>query len=207
MRTNVYIDGFNLYYRAIKGTTYRWLDLGKLSQLLLPHHQISRIRYFTALVIARPDDPTQPQRQQTYLRALETIPNLTIHRGHFMSNTTRRLLVTPPVNGSRFAEVWDTKEKGSDVNLASYLLLDGFTNDYEMAVVISNDSDLQLPISMVRTKLDKIVGVIDPSPKRSFELSSAASWYRSLRQGPLSVSQFSPTLNDAQGVISKPPTW
>jgi hypothetical protein len=207
MQTNVYIDGFNLYYRAVKETPYRWLDIGKLTQLLLPKHQVNRIRYFTALVTARPDDPTQPQRQQTYLRALGTIPNLTIHFGHFLSHQRRRLLVNPPQSGSRFVQVWHTEEKGSDVNLASHLLVDGFANDYEMAVVISNDSDLQLPVSMVKTTLRKTVGVIDPAPRRSFELSSAASWYRHLRKGPLSASLFSPTLNDAQGIIFKPSTW
>jgi hypothetical protein len=181
--------------------------MGKLTQLLLPQHQVNRIRYFTALVIARPDDTTQPQRQQTYLRALGTIPNLTIHLGYFLSHPKRKLLVNPPLNGPRFADVWDTEEKGSDVNLASHLLVDGFTSDYEMAVVISNDSDLQLPISMVKTTLGKTVGVIDPNQKRSFELSSAASWYRHLRKGPLSASLFSPTLNDAQGIISKPSAW
>jgi len=41
MRTSVYIDGFNLYYRAIKGTAFKWLDLKRLATLLLPAtHQI-----------------------------------------------------------------------------------------------------------------------------------------------------------------------
>ena len=58
MRTNVYIDGFNLYYGCLKGTPYRWLDLRKHCELLLPKHQIQRIRYFTAMVTARPQDPS-----------------------------------------------------------------------------------------------------------------------------------------------------
>ena len=104
-------------------------------------------------------------------------------------------------------QILDTEEKRSDVNLASYLLLDGFENDYEMAVVISNDSDLQLPIKMARTKLDKRVGVFDPSRRRSFDLHSAASWYRPLREGPLSASLFPNVLSDAQGSITKPSGW
>ena len=35
-----------------------------------------------------------------------------------------RPIEKPPKNGPRFAEVMKTEEKGSDVNLASYLLLD-----------------------------------------------------------------------------------
>ena len=207
IRTNVYIDGFNLYYRALRGKPYRWLDVGKLASLLLPQHDIGRIRYFTALVVNRPGDPTQPQRQQTYLRALQTVPNLSIHYGHFLVNTKWRPLAQHPQTGPRTVEILNAEEKGSDVNLASYLLLDGFENDYEMAVVISNDSDLKLPIRMTRTKLGKQIGVIDPSNKTSFELREAASWYRRLRRGPLSASLFSDTLSDAQGDFTKPVSW
>lgn len=47
MRAIVYVDGFNLYYGAVKGTPHRWLDLGKLFKFLLPRDHIVRIRYFT----------------------------------------------------------------------------------------------------------------------------------------------------------------
>lgn len=74
MRTNVYVDGFNLYYGCLMSTPYRWLNLAELCRLALPRNTINRIRYFTALVKARPDDPQKPVRQQTYIRALQTIP-------------------------------------------------------------------------------------------------------------------------------------
>jgi hypothetical protein len=57
MRTNVYVDAFNLYYGCLKGTPYRWLDLAALCRRLLPNDEINRVRYFAALVSARPDDP------------------------------------------------------------------------------------------------------------------------------------------------------
>ena len=79
MTTNVYIDGFNLYYGAMKGTSNKWLDLEALCHRLLPSDEIKRIRYFTAKVSARPGDPQQPQRQQTYLRALESLPTVSVH--------------------------------------------------------------------------------------------------------------------------------
>ncbi len=86
MRTFVYIDGFNLYYRALRNTPYRWLDLSKLAQLLLPKNKIHRIHYYTARITARPGDPDQPTRQQFYLRALATIPNLSITYGQFLTH-------------------------------------------------------------------------------------------------------------------------
>ena len=207
MRTTVYVDGLNLYYRALRGTPNRWLDLGQLARLLLPRHDVARIRYFTATVANRAGDPTQAQRQQTYIRALQTVPRLTIHYGHLLSKTKRRPLAQQPSTGPRTVEILDTEEKGSDVNLASYLLLDGFENRYETAVVITNDSDLELPIRMVRARLGKQVGVFDPSRRRSFELHKAASWYRSLRKGPLKASLFPDTLSDGRGPITKPSGW
>lgn len=36
LKTNVYIDAFNLYYGCIRNTSYHWLDLGLFCQNLLP---------------------------------------------------------------------------------------------------------------------------------------------------------------------------
>jgi len=107
--TNVYFDGFNLYYGSLKGSPYRWLDLAALCRVLLPRDHVHRIRYFTALITPRPgDNPQKPQRQQTYLRALATIPDLTIHYGHFLTNRVRMKVVVPPPNT---IEVYKTEEK------------------------------------------------------------------------------------------------
>lgn len=85
--TCVYVDGFNLYYGALRGRPYRWLDLCEFSRRLLkPYNSIRQIRYFTARVNPTKRDPTVAERQQAYLRALETIPNLSIHYGQFLGN-------------------------------------------------------------------------------------------------------------------------
>lgn len=104
----------------MKGTPYRWLDILKLCETEFPQNTIHRIRYFTALVQARPNDLQQPVQQQTYLRALRTLANLTIHEGEFLSNPVRMTLVHPPPAGAATVEVWKTEEKGSDVNLAAF---------------------------------------------------------------------------------------
>ena len=45
MRTYVYVDGFNLYYGALKNSPWKWLDLFALFQeILQPHHQILNIK-------------------------------------------------------------------------------------------------------------------------------------------------------------------
>ena len=167
MKTNIYIDGFNLYYGSIKDTPYHWLDVGKMCRFLLPNDEIHRIKYFTALVKARPNDPDQPLRQRTLLRALRTIPNLEIILGTFLSHE-----VTMPRSpfGNGYAKVIKTEEKGSDVNIATHLLLDGFRNDYELAVVVSNDSDLLMPIQVVTQEFGKPVGLLNPQKNPSVAL-------------------------------------
>jgi hypothetical protein len=145
-RVIVYIDGFNLYYGALKGTPYKWLDIVALARRLAPNDHLVAVRYFTARVRPQPSDPQQPQRQQAYLRALGTFPLVTIHLGHYLSHATRMPLATPKPGKSRTVEVIKTEEKGSDVNLATYLLLDAFRGRCDKAVVVTNDSDLQEPI-------------------------------------------------------------
>ena len=83
MLTNLYIDGFNLYNRAVKHTPFKWLDLRRLAETLFPHDDVQRICYVTAIVRPRPNDPRQKARQQAYLRALATLPGLEIHYGEF----------------------------------------------------------------------------------------------------------------------------
>jgi hypothetical protein len=206
--TNVYIDGFNLYYGCLKGTPYKWLDLDALCRRLLPKHRIGRIRYFTAIVSARPDDPSGPDRQRIYLRALETFPHVSIHLGHFLTNQVRMPLAAPRPRGPRTVEVIKTEEKGSDVNLATYLLADAFRKDCEAAVVITNDSDLKEPIRVVRHELRLPVGVVNPHPARfrSRDLLDV-TFFKQLRPPILATCRLPDVLTDQHGTIHKPATW
>jgi uncharacterized LabA/DUF88 family protein len=210
MRTNVYVDGFNLYYGCLKGTPYRWLDLEALCTRLLPTNSIHRIRYFTARVTARPNKPHDPVHQETYLRALRTLPAVTIHLGHFLTKPATMPLANPVPGGPKFAEVMKTEEKGSDVNLATYLLADAFRNDADCFVIVSNDSDLTEPMRIVRHELGKVVGLLNPQrpAKRSRALMSCKpSFFKQIRAGALGSSQFPPALRDGTGAFTKPRGW
>jgi hypothetical protein len=207
VRANVYVDGFSLYYAALKGTTYKWLNLRRLSRFLLPQDRIHRVRYFATLPSLFPWDQSRGQPLLTYIRALKTLPGLTVHYGSFQVGSD-----SLPVSGRREAKreyVIVREEKGSDVNLASMLLVDGFRGDYEVAVVISTDSDLALPMSLVRTRLQLPVGLLKPGERRRFanELVRAATFYKPIREGVLAASQFPPHLTDAHGTITKPSAW
>lgn len=214
LSTNVYIDGFNLYYGSVRKTPFKWLDLSALCKTLLPKSKIKRIRYFTAHVRAWQHDLQAPIRQDIYLRALRTIPNLTIHKGHFAPRPSVfpqfPLAYRNPSKPPLVVQVLRTEEKGSDVNLATCLLVDCFDKDFDEAVVISNDSDLASPIEKVVNQFGKVVGVINPHPKKglSGKLIGAASFHvRTINKKVLATCQFPATLTDSKGTFTKPATW
>jgi hypothetical protein len=205
--TNVYIDGFNLYYGALKGSPYRWLDLEALCRRLLPRDDVQRIRYFTARVSARPGDPQQPQRQETYLRALATLPLVSVHYGHFLTHDVRMPLARPGPRGERTALIRRTEEKGSDVNLASYLLFDAFQAECCTAVVVSNDSDLRVPLDLARGHLGVTVGVVNPHPPESRSAVLRGTFFKQLRRSVLERCQLPTEMRDENGTFRKPEAW
>jgi uncharacterized LabA/DUF88 family protein len=208
MNTYVYVDGFNLYYGAVKGTPYKWLNVYDLCQRLLRKNIILKIKYFTALVTARPGDPSQPGRQQIYLRALKTIPNLEIIYGHFLEHSVKMPLVSSLSGKTKYAHVMKTEEKGSDVNIAAHLINDGYKGLYQVAVLVTNDSDLVEPIKIVRSDLKLSVGLLNPHPGTpSHELLKYATFVKPIRQGALAASQFPTVLTDATGTFHKPTSW
>ena len=209
MNTNLYIDGFNLYYRALKDTPFRWLDLRKLGETLFPQDSICRVCYFTALLDARPDNPNQPRRQLVYLRALATLPGFEAHFGAFRSGTKRRPLAEPVPGLPPHVLVRDSEEKGSDVNLATRLLVDGFNGKYEQAVVVSNDADFAGAMRYARDDLGLRVTLVNPDSRNASprELASAATYVKRLWNSHLRRSQLPDTLTDAVGTITKPAAW
>ena len=211
---NVYIDGFNLYYGALKGTKYKWLDLSAMCQRLLPNRTIGRIRYFTARITGLPHDPQGPARQNDYLRALSTLPNLTIHYGKFVARPQFWPIhpLTYPAPGSppQLAKILRTEEKRSDVNLATLLMLDCVDDVFDEVIVISNDSDLTLPIDYSVKRFNKTAGVINPQRYGypSGELSKVASWtYLTINPSVLANSQFNPVLQVGNIQVAKPSSW
>lgn len=207
MRARIYIDGFNLYYRCLRGTPYKWLNPLLLSkELLADDVQIEAIKYFTADVSPRSGDEEAPVRQQSYLRALRTIPEVSIHKGRFLPKTIRRPLVSNP---SEYVEVHDTEEKVSDVNLASHLLMDAFCDAYELALVISQDTDLIEPLRMVSQELGKTVRVgwsEKDSPSKKHKIVAAD--FPRIRGSVLKRSQFEETVIGRGGAkIEKPAEW
>jgi uncharacterized LabA/DUF88 family protein len=217
MRVIAYIDGFNLYYRALKPNPHlKWLNLEEFARRFLrPGDALVRVNYYTAPVSGL-QDPAAPQRQQAYLRALKTLPCVEIHHGSFMRKEICRPLVHPiplvrPLSpDGQFVLVKSTEEKGSDVNLAAHLLRDAFTNATDVGLVVSADTDLIEPIRIVTSELGKPVGLVNPSLGRPAppKLASVCSFLRHVDAADLKSSQFPDRLLSRSGrPIARPVSW
>lgn len=214
-RVSVYVDGFNLYRRLLENHPQdKWLDVEALARRLLPEYELTRVRYFTAIIKVLPgSDVNSPQRQQAYLRALRTLPQTTVHLGNFRVDR-RRMPLHPiewePDGTPRVVTVRKTEEKGSDVSLASHLLLDAFRSESELFAVLSNDSDLVEPMRLAHDELGKQIGLLSPmQPKRaSNELKQTGLMlHRQVCADDLAACQLPSEIVDEHGEIHRPEKW
>jgi hypothetical protein len=210
-RANVYVDGLNLYRRALSGTPYKWLDLERMASLLLHDFEIQQIRYFTAFIKPAPRDLTSVAGQRLYLRALRINPKVSIHLGDLRSEV--RQMPIHPWQYDEFdrlvtVKVRKTEEKGSDVNLATYLVADALQKSADAYIVVTNDSDLVGPIRFLVHEIGVVVGLIMTSDTPSKALvRTQPSIIRQLRTGVLAAAQLPLILSDGHGEFRKPEGW
>lgn len=199
-----YIDGFNLYYglRAAGWRRYYWLDLRRLAEnLLRPGQTLAAVRYFSARVQREPADPDKPSRQQAYLDALGTLPDLRVHYGYFLPK--RR-------SCAACGAQWTTyEEKMTDVNIAVELLGDAQDDVFDTAIIVSADSDLAGPMRKIRQRHPrKTVVIAFPPKRRSFRLMEDASATFPIGRKTLSDSQFPDSVVKADGHAAiRPASW
>lgn len=216
MRTFVYVDGFNLYYRALKGTKHKWLDLLRLSELALPASaQVERINYYTARVSGK-RDPDMPRRQQLYFSALKTHRCVRIHLGKFLVHEVmmrfaeplefQPQLVTLPDPLPRFGKVIKTEEKGSDVTLGAHLVRDAFVGAFEQAAIVTNDSDLTEPLRIVVEEVGLPVILLATDKRPVASLARLATDVRHI-DSVLGKAHFPNPVVSSRGEIFKPSGW
>ena len=207
-RSIVYVDGFNLYYGAVKDTKWKWLDLQKYFSLLRQDDDLQAIKYFTAMI-----DGSHRSNQETYLLALATLPKIHIILGKFKLKRVRCLVKNCQFKGLRIFQM--PEEKRTDVNIAAHMLQDAVLDQCDRLVLVSGDSDLAPAIAMVKEMApEKQVVVYVPAkasaPTRgaAVELRAAADRHRTLPLALIPRAQLPPKLPDGQGGwIVKPASW
>lgn len=233
---NLYYGGRDSCGKGAAG--WRWLDIRSLSEDLIGRRRdwqdasVERIVYCTARISAN-SNPDGANEQDIYLKALSAgnVVDL-IEYGHYVARVKTAPLATEnksgkpvlatarwpikvqdrdatPVPDARFMVSYaHREEKGSDVNVASHLLLDALGEKIDGAIVISNDSDLRFPIQRVRERIP--VGTVNPTRRyRAGALGGDASsgagrhWWLNLQATDFRSHQ----LSDPCGGYSKPPPW
>lgn len=206
-RVIAYVDGFNFYYRRLRNKPYRWLDLQAFFTQFFPNDDLVQVRYFTARVGGK-FDASKPLRQQAYLRALQTLPQLDLIEGKFLTTEVKYRLAEPlfAADGSlrESAKVWKQDEKGSDVNLGAYLLNDAWEDRYDVAAVVTNDSDLAVPIQMA-VKKGKTVLLLHPDGNPSRSLERSATGVLHIHDAHLKQAQFPDEIQLTNGKIIRKP--
>jgi hypothetical protein len=216
-RTIIYIDGFNLYYRALKPLGHKWMNIAALAAAVLPEsNKITAINYYTARVSGRVD-PAAPARQHAYLRALGSLPLVAIHYGNFLTGKKwsglvqppefRPVCALPPGAVPQVAFVWKTEEKGSDVNLGVHLVRDAFTHAFEEAAVLTNDTDLVEPIRIATQEARLPVTLLTPVSRPATSLVAVSSHVRHIVPY-LGPCEFPDTVELGNGKrVAKPAGW
>lgn len=202
----IYIDGFNFYYGAVRGTDYKWLDLEKCFRYLRQSDDIQQINYFTAIVTG----PTRTN-QETYLKALQTRPLIRIIHGKFKPKNSRCNVAACAYAGDKRFVIQE--EKRTDVNIGIQIVDDAIHKRANRLVLVSGDSDLVPALSMAKAyspEIELIVYVPSRSAIRgaAVELRAAADKDRNFPLELLSRSQFPSMIDDGRGAtISKPLAW
>lgn len=233
---NVYFGGRYLCGPAAAG--WKWLDIRSLAADLVARRRnwqearIHRVTYCTALIDGA-FNPDGRIRQDAYLRALQQSSTVDhIELGHYVSRVKTAPLATKGKNGkpnvtkanwpvmvqdslgsavpgaSFMVSVATREEKGSDVNLASHLLVDIYEGAVDAAVVLSNDSDLRYPIEEARKKVP--VGTVNPTKSQlAGDLRGTSNdgvgrhWWYQLTCADLQAHQ----LPNTAGGVDKPTSW
>lgn len=203
-RVVAYVDGFNLYFglRSKGWKKYYWLDLCALATLLLrPGQTLEGVHYFTSRIRANGRNVADMQRQTAYLEALETRPKLQSHFGHYLEK---------PKQCHQCGAQWmNYEEKMTDVNIAIQLLADAYDDRFDTALLISADSDLTTPVSVVRARFPgkKIIVALPPN-RRSHQLTQAATGSFIINETAYRHSLLPDQVQRADGfVLQRPAHW
>jgi uncharacterized LabA/DUF88 family protein len=181
-RVIVYVDGFNLYFgmREAGFDNCRWLNLKTLAvNILQPNQQLIEIRYYTSRVSNNPD---KQKRQTAYIEALESV-GIKIIYGHYQDGKEEC---------RRCGHIWRTaKEKMTDVNIATSIIMDAYKDRYDAALLISGDSDLVPPIKAVHENfINKRVIVAFPPKRHNVSMATVAKGSFIIGRKKLADSQF-----------------
>lgn len=197
-RVVAYVDGFNLYFglRSKGWKRYYWLNIQALVQnLLKPSQALVSTKYFTARIVGPPD---KQERQSTYIEALGTLSEFEIFYGKYQLNPRQ-------CSQCGFQDEVPN-EKMTDVNIAVELLKDAYQDEFDVALLISADSDLVPPVKTVRQLFpNKRVVVASPPGRYSLGLVESANTSFVISRRNIAKSLLPQEITKADGYVLRCP--
>lgn len=203
----VYIDGFNLYFQIKKNPELKWLNLVELSKIISPNkykgnQKIIKVKYFTAKTNDRYKTGTV-KKQDKYLEALKTLPEIEIFFGEFR-NKKVKISVTKEVKILGIVP----EEKGTDVNIGVEMVKDAYEDNFDIAYLVSNDSDLCGAVEIVEKLENKKVVIFSPAKIISYKLKGFATYSQKIRYNQYKNSQFPSIVErEDKNDLKKPDNW
>ncbi len=131
---------------------------------------------------------------------------MAIHQGKFQTKTRRLQLAgtDPP----ELVDVRVPEEKGSDVNLATYLLLDAADGELDIALVISDDHDLEEPLRLIRSRFGVRLVIASPRNRDGLRRAVGADAIKTIHEELLEACQLpDPATDESFQLVKRPPTW
>ncbi len=199
-RVIVYVDGFNLYFGMVEANlaNYKWLDIDHLvKNLLKPTQELIQIKYFTSRVS---NNPEKQKRQTNYIEALQT-KDIKIFYGHYQRGH---------MECNRCGNIWATyNEKMTDVNIATQMIIDAYQDNYDMAMLMSGDSDLVPPIKSVHENFpNKRIFVAFPPKRHNSSVALVSKGSMVIGRKKLVDSQLPNEVQKKDGyILRKPKEW
>lgn len=200
-RVIAYIDGYNLYFGLKESglLRYIWLNVELLVQNLLNNNQeLVQVKYFTTLITNNVD---KRLRQKIYVESLQTLPKVNVFFGKFQREKTNCTAC-----GSEYqAEC----EKMTDVAISTQVIADYYEDKFDMAMIISGDTDLLPPIKMINeSENNKRVFVAFPPNRVNDEVRKFAKGDLVIGRKKLSDSQLPLSISKGNGeILVKPDKW
>jgi len=207
-RVIAYIDGFNLFYSSLRGTKFKWLDIWSMcSALIQPDQELIKVKYFSAQIGATFSNPDKPFRQKMYLEALQNNPKIEVKLGYFSTHEVRMPKAEDFRKGKiTLIDVVKAEEKGTDVNLAVQMAVDAVRNDFDYAMLFSNDSDMAYAVQIASRECEKKVGLyIARKAVLSKVLKENVSYIRSITPAILADHQFPDEIKTSSDRVIKKP--
>lgn len=201
-RVAVFIDGFNLHYgiRSRCGRKLWWLDVQALALCYLRSQQVLvEVKYFTARFR---DDQALVDAQSTYLDALASYrPLIQIVEGRF-----KQIFRSCASCGAGWTAY---EEKETDVSIATALIEDAVQDRYDVALLVSADSDLCPAVAATKRLCpDKLVVAVFPPGRHSADLQRAVDGFVTIGASRIRQSQLPDAITTNGGlVLRRPKDW